>query len=228
MAKLIISRDGQVVQQVELVKDRTTFGRHPGNDVVLEHATVSGRHAAVTLSGTGVAVEDLGSTNGTYVNGKRTARQQLADRDRLVMAVFQLDFVDGPRRLPDEAPPQDAVGALMSGGQGAGRQSGFGAPSVAQPAAAAAARLPVGRIDVTSGPHAGKSLPLAKPLTTLGSPGAVVVVISRHTDHFCVALMEGAASATLNGQPIAREPRRLHDGDQLTLAGTNMSFFVAG
>ncbi|TFW25491.1 FHA domain-containing protein [Massilia arenosa] len=226
MAKLIISRDGQVVQHVELVKDRTTFGRHPGNDVVLEHATVSSRHAAVTLSGTGVAVEDLGSTNGTYVNGKRTARQQLADRDRLVMAVYQLDFVDGPRRLPDEEPQQDAVGALMSGGQGAARQSSFGLPSVAQPAAPAAP-VPGGRIEVTSGPHAGKSLPLSKPLTTLGSPGAVVVVISRHADHFCVALMEGAAPATLNGQPIAREPRRLHDGDQLTLAGTNMSFFAA-
>ena len=87
--------------------------------------------------------------------------------------------------------------------------------------------MPGGRIEVTSGPHTGKSLPLSKPLTTLGSPGAVVVVISRHTDHYCVALMEGAAPATLNGQPIAREPRRLHDGDQLTLAGTNMSFFVA-
>lgn len=200
MAKIIISLDAQVVQEVELSKERTTIGRHPQNDVVIEHRAVSGRHAAISLVRDDAILEDLGSTNGTFVNGQRIARHQLSDRDRVVVAAFQIDYVAGaPRRAP---PP-------------------------AAPAAPAAPPPPLGSIEVLNGANAGKKLSLTKPVTTLGSPGVLVVVIQRQATGYFVSHMEGTVAGKVNGEPIVKQPRPLAEGDALELTGTEMRFSLA-
>ena len=68
MPKMIVSIDGVVIKEVQLTKERTTLGRRPYNDVVIDNLAVSGEHAALQLTGAEVTLEDLGSTNGTYVN----------------------------------------------------------------------------------------------------------------------------------------------------------------
>ncbi|HZV63821.1 MAG TPA: FHA domain-containing protein [Telluria sp.] len=201
MAKIIISQGAQVVQEVELDKERTTIGRHPQNDVVIEHLAVSGRHAAITLVMDDAILEDLGSTNGTYVNGQRIARHQLSDRDRVNVGTFKIDYIVGARVLA----PQPAVAA---------------APAPAVP-------LPLGSIEVLNGANAGKKLTLAKPLTTLGSPGVLVVVIQRQATGYFISHIEGTVSGQVNGEAIAKQPRLLADGDALELTGTAMRFSLA-
>jgi hypothetical protein len=192
VAKLIIARDAQVLQEVELSKERMTIGRHPDNDIVIAHRAVSGRHAAITNGAHGTFLEDLGSTNGTFVNGERVVRQQLVDRDRVIVAKFQIEFVAGPPR-----------------------------PQAALPAAAP---LPIARIEVLSGANVGRTLALTKPLTTLGSPGVVVVVISRQSTGYFIAHIEGAAAPLLNGAAVGKDPQPLADGDAIVLADTAMGF----
>ena len=51
MPKLIVSIDGIVVREVQLIKDRTTLGRRPYNDVVIDNLAVSGEHAVINMSG---------------------------------------------------------------------------------------------------------------------------------------------------------------------------------
>ncbi|NHZ66615.1 FHA domain-containing protein [Massilia genomosp. 1] len=104
MAKIIISRNQAVIREVELDKDRMTLGRKPDNDIVLPHPAMSGSHAAFNFIMDDVFVEDLGSTNGTYVNGKRVAKHMLEDHDTIVVARFQLEFIGGPRRAMPDAP----------------------------------------------------------------------------------------------------------------------------
>jgi len=70
MPKMIVSIDGVVIKEVQLTKDRTTLGRRPYNDIVIDNLAVSGEHAVMQMSGMDVFLEDLNSTNGTYVNGK--------------------------------------------------------------------------------------------------------------------------------------------------------------
>ena len=70
MPKLIVSIDGVVVKEYQLIKDRSTIGRRPYNDVVIDNLAVSGEHAVVQMVDGRAVLEDLGSTNGTYVNGK--------------------------------------------------------------------------------------------------------------------------------------------------------------
>jgi len=92
MPKFVMSLEGQVVQSFELTRERTSFGRHPDNDIVVTHPTVSARHAAFIVTNGQVVLEDLGSTNGSFVNGKRVTRQLLADGDRLMLAMYHLDY----------------------------------------------------------------------------------------------------------------------------------------
>jgi pSer/pThr/pTyr-binding forkhead associated (FHA) protein len=70
MPKMIVSIDGVVIKEVQLTKDRTTLGRRPYNDIVIDNLAVSGEHAVLQMSGNEVYLEDLNSTNGTYINGK--------------------------------------------------------------------------------------------------------------------------------------------------------------
>ena len=78
MPRMIVSIDGVVIKEVQLTKERTTLGRRPYNDIVIDNLAVSGEHAAIHMMPDGVEIEDLGSTNGTYVNAKAVKRQSCA------------------------------------------------------------------------------------------------------------------------------------------------------
>ena len=98
MAKLIISRDGEMVQTVPLGKERISIGRRRHNDIVLDHPTVSAEHALIVTILDDSFLEDLASTNGSYVNGHRVGKHFLKHQDVITLAKFQLQFIsDGVR-----------------------------------------------------------------------------------------------------------------------------------
>ncbi|MES2128444.1 MAG: FHA domain-containing protein [Pseudomonadota bacterium] len=189
MAKIIISRDAQVLQEVQLDKERMTIGRHPHNDIVIEHRTVSGQHAAITTILNDAFLEDLGSTNGTFVNGQRITKHVLDVRDQVMLAKFQLQYLPGPRAT---------------------------APAAALP--------PPARVTVEGGPNAGKGVDLAKPVTTLGRPGVLVVVIARKATGYYLNHIDGTHAPTVNGLAVGADAVLLADGDRIDLAGTIMVF----
>src|SRR3954447_543366 len=78
MGKLVVSLDGVVIKEVQIIKDKTTLGRRPYNDIVIDNLAVSGEHAVLQMVGSDVFIEDLNSTNGTYINGKAVKKQLLA------------------------------------------------------------------------------------------------------------------------------------------------------
>jgi pSer/pThr/pTyr-binding forkhead associated (FHA) protein len=105
LAKLLISRDGQPEQQVQLSKERMTLGRHPRNDIVLSHPAISAEHAVIVTILDDSFLEDLHSTNGTFVNGHRIGKHFLQHQDAIKMAKFELAFVaDGVRPLAAAQP----------------------------------------------------------------------------------------------------------------------------
>jgi len=100
LAKIIISREGTVEQQVQLSKERMSLGRHRHNDIVLGHPSVSGEHAVIVTILDDSFLEDLHSTNGTFVNGHRIGKHFLQNNDLIKIAKFQVQFVaDGIRPL---------------------------------------------------------------------------------------------------------------------------------
>lgn len=101
MAKIIITADGKLIREVELVKERMTIGRKPHNDIVIDHRAVSSAHATVTVMLDDAILEDLGSTNGTFVGGERVTRQKLSSGDKITIAIFELQYLATP---PKAAP----------------------------------------------------------------------------------------------------------------------------
>ena len=94
MPKLIVSIDGVVIKEVQLTKDRTTLGRRPYNDIVIDNLAVSGEHAVVLMVGHEVHLEDLNSTNGTYINGKAARKQILQNNDLVEVGKYKLKFIN--------------------------------------------------------------------------------------------------------------------------------------
>src|SRR6186713_2743577 len=93
MGKLVVSLDGVVIKEVQITKDKTTLGRRPYNDIVIDNLAVSGEHAVLQMTGGDVFLEDLNSTNGTYVNGKAIKKKQLANGDSVEIGKYKIKFV---------------------------------------------------------------------------------------------------------------------------------------
>jgi pSer/pThr/pTyr-binding forkhead associated (FHA) protein len=100
MPKVIVSLEGNVVREVALQKERTTVGRRPYNDIVIDNLAVSGEHAVLLMAGSEVFVEDLRSTNGTYVNGKAVKKALLHNNDAIDMGKYRLTLVHSESGAP--------------------------------------------------------------------------------------------------------------------------------
>src|SRR6476620_2849035 len=97
MAKLIVSVDGQVLKEHVLNKERTLIGRKPHNDIQIDNLAISGEHAAIITSLNDSFIEDLGSTNGTMVNGKPVKKHFLQNNDVVEIGKHKLKyFNDAP------------------------------------------------------------------------------------------------------------------------------------
>jgi pSer/pThr/pTyr-binding forkhead associated (FHA) protein len=92
MARLILNVDEGKLQDCALGTHPVSIGRLPGNTVVIDHPAVSGRHARVSREGSEYVLEDLQSTNGTFVNDKPIARHTLLEGDIIVLGKHTLSF----------------------------------------------------------------------------------------------------------------------------------------
>ena len=93
MAKLILSMDGLVLKEIPLTKERTTIGRKPHNDIQIDNLAVSGEHAVIVTILNDSFLEDLGSTNGTVVNGSPIKKHFLQNNDVIELGKYKLKFI---------------------------------------------------------------------------------------------------------------------------------------
>src|SRR5688572_22251513 len=180
MPKMIVSIDGVVIKEVQLTKDRTTLGRRPYNDIVIDNLAVSGEHAVLQMTGTEVFLEDLNSTNGTYINGKAVKKQLLQNNDTVEIGKYKIKYIN-------EVPGANFDKTVIM------KPGAIPAPAEAGAAAPASAELGhvKGAIKVLSGAAAGREVPLVKVVTTIGKPGVAVAAITKRSHGFVVAHVEG-------------------------------------
>ncbi len=216
MPKVIVSIDGVVIKEVTLAKDRTTLGRRPYNDIVIDNLAISGEHAVLHMIGADVYLEDLNSTNGTYVNARAIKKQALEHNDVIEVGKYKIRYLTGavvsePIARTVLLSPSSAPIPLSS------------APTVSAPLGNSAVGAAV--IRVLSGAGAGRELSLQKVVTTIGKPGVAVAAVTRRIQGYVVAPIDGGT--TLNGEPLGMEAVALQDGDVLELGGTRMQFVHA-
>lgn len=204
MPSLVFLLDGTVVKEVELVKPRTTLGRRPNNDIVIDNLTVSGEHAVLHLWDQTVEVQDLGSTNGTFVNGQPIERQALRDGDQVIIGKYEVRFADARQRFARFA---DAPSPAL-------------VPTSAPTPASATAF-----VRVLTGAGAGREVALTKVVTTFGKPGEAVASVTHRPHGFVLTRVDGTAVPTVNGHPVV-EPQALRPGDRIVLADVEMEFLL--
>ncbi|MCU7370498.1 FHA domain-containing protein [Paucibacter sp. O1-1] len=219
MGKLVVSLDGVVIKEVQITKDKTTLGRRPYNDIVIDNLAVSGEHAVLQMVGADVFIEDLNSTNGTYINGKAIKKQLLSNSDVVEIGKYKIKFL-----LEDSVDYEKTM--ILKPGSAV--PSGFGLPSsfgaLGSPASTA---LPA-TIKVLTGAAAGREVSLTKVVTTVGKPGVQVASITKRPSGYVFAHVEGGARPSVNGIPLVGESVALKSGDVIELAGTQMQFVQAG
>jgi pSer/pThr/pTyr-binding forkhead associated (FHA) protein len=224
MPRLVLSLDGVVLREVSLTKDRTTIGRRSHNDVVIDNLAVSGEHAVMIANGDDTYLEDLGSTNGTTVNGQPIKKHLLQSGDTVEIGKYRLRYQIEGAANDDNGVDIDTSQPLRREFYGPGpttiqvRQPGV--PEVAAPAAAS--------IKILTGANAGRELALIKALTTVGRPGHQVAVITRRPTGYFVAHVEGEIFPMVNGQNLGSAAHPLHHGDVIELAGVQMEFSNPG
>jgi pSer/pThr/pTyr-binding forkhead associated (FHA) protein len=236
MARLMLSLDGSVLAEYNMNKERYTIGRLPDNDIRIDNPAVSGHHSLIINILNDSFLEDLNSTNGTYVNGKLIKKHAMQHGDVITVGHHQLRFVDSQ----DGDVEQDEFEKTMiitpsSQGEDRIRRVGQAVDRAAKAVAAkrpavpeSATVLPKAKLQVLSGAFAGRELELTKALTTLGRPGVQVAAITRRSEgYFIVHVDSGKENdfPLVNGVPIGPQARRLNDNDVVQLAGVKMGFF---
>jgi pSer/pThr/pTyr-binding forkhead associated (FHA) protein len=248
-AKLILSMDGAVIKEYPLTKERTTIGRKPHNDIAIDNLAVSSEHAAVITILNDSFFEDVGSTNGSAVNGAPTQKHFLQNNDVIEIGKYKLKYLnDQPTqtssadfektmvlRAPVKITKTEDGFNQTQGNVGAAAKNEmttqFNSTEPRVDAASATVATPAGQtpvaiIQILNGPNLGRELELSKNLTTLGKPGVQVAVLARRPHGYFITHVEGASFPLVNGASVGEQPHQLNDHDIIELAGVKMEFYL--
>jgi predicted component of type VI protein secretion system len=225
MPKILLKFETSVIKEVRLDKPVMTVGRKPDNDIVLENATVSGHHCKLYEAGGTWFVEDLNSTNGTFVNGKKVLKSGLHANDTVGIVKYVMVFVeDGAKPGAAPAAPQAAA-----------------APAAPEPQLPPQKARIQAALEVIEGSADGKT---DHDLTSLSTyvgktpqanvqykgtgifntgPDMAAVITLRPEGYYLIPIKEGFA--THNGNPLT-EKTQLKDDDVIGVGGTKFRFFI--
>ncbi|MFW2373728.1 MAG: FHA domain-containing protein [Gammaproteobacteria bacterium] len=235
MATLKLSFNSEKVKDIELDKEVITIGRKNDNDIHIDNLSVSGHHAKITTLLNDSCIEDLQSTNGTYINGIIIKKQSLIHGDIIRIGKHELVYDNAEARAEDNfehtmiirpdtegMPEHESSQAIeQSVGKIAAEIAEDDKNKTPAPASGEA------RIILKSGANIGKELPLTKVLTTLGKPGVQVAAITRRPAGYFLIHVDGGGNETrpmVNNQQIGIRAEPLHNGDIIEVANVEMEF----
>ena len=226
MAKLILSENMRVLDEFPLDRDCITIGRRGDNDIQIDDRAVSGYHCQILTVLNDSFLEDLQSTNGTYVNSKRITKHALHNGDIIILGTHQLQYEnelasgeDDERydktmvirpTLPQQNPQNDHPAAAGETGE----------------ALTAPKR---GHLKILNGTNKDKLFPLTRAMTTLGKPGQQVAAITRRGDKYVIIGVEADSAnryPTVNDNPVSSRSIVLNEDDVIQLNGIRMVFHL--
>lgn len=241
MAKLTLSLEGYVLNVYVLDKERISIGRRPTNDIHIDNLAMSGLHASLLTIGNDSFLEDLTSTNGTYVNGKTIKKYLLQHADVIEFGKYQLKYENEKLLNKSVSNRSNGFEKTIMLKPSPNRQFAYNIEqnrseisAVSPPAATvnqvqeiSKVSISVGNLLVLNGSSIGRQLVLNKTLTTLGKPGVQVAVITKRANGYFIAHVEGKVLPLVNSNSISVQAHYLNDHDIIELAGVKMEFYFA-
>lgn len=234
MFRLEISVDGVACEELDVSRDRITLGRRAECDIQLLDPTVSGQHAMITETLGDIWIEDLGSTNGTYVNDALIRRHLLRDGDLVEIGKHQLLC----RTSAEKVPESDSLQGMMSSPVVPTRSDELDAAHLESLAhlertmrrMPEGGEVPMAWIEIRSGPHAGRRLKLDQDSFSLGAARNQLAVVARQpTGYYLLPTVDAETTHKsdyphVNGEPVTADGCPLFHRDQLDVGGIQMEF----
>lgn len=252
MAKILLFLENTLLAEYPLEKVTTHIGRRPNNDIHIDNLAVSGEHAAIVKMGQDYYIEDVGSTNGTTVNGDEIQKHLLQHGDVIELGKHQLKFIVeavlghlGTEQKVEDAGFEKTV--ILKPNLQKMHLAREQPPSVisaideetplVESASAIEENAPETKtetsevkvttqtkLQVLNGSSVGRELPLNKAMTTLGKAGLQVAVITKRANGFYVTHVEGKVFPVVNNQTVGAQAHLLHNHDVIEIAGVKMEF----
>lgn len=218
-AKFVLLKGNKIVRQIPLDDAALVIGRRPDIDIPISDPAVSGVHAKVQRIGKSYLIQDLNSTNGVHIGGRKIKQQVLKDGDIVVIGEHALKFVEA-----------EAAAVASKTAPKSRAESSVGVTEIR--------KTPIRTRDdkaavlmVLSGPDKDTQIQLTEPLTTIGTPGVQVAAISnRPQGHFIIHVDGGKDKdrvPLVNGEPTGFKSRKLLHGDRIEVAGVEMEYLAS-
>ncbi len=225
--KLEFSFNSQKIGEFILDKEVMTIGRKDDNDICIENLAVSGHHAKLLTIFDDSFLEDLESTNGTYVNGQPVKKHPLKNGDVITIGKHELRYLNDNLSAADDGEKTVLIRPKV---QQPTYPSSVAPNEIEYEPGLAKQKLEEAKLQILNGTGAGKELPLMKSSIKLGKSGAEVVQINRRPDgHFIVCLdtPAGAAPPKVNGEEIGDGARKLENHDVIEINRLKIEYYLA-
>lgn len=224
MAKLVVSQNGMVEGHYFLDKPRFTLGRMPNSDIYLNHPGVSNVHAVIITMSNDHILEDMGSTNGTLINGEKIDKHILQNNDMIELGCYQLKYINQRATSDmdfdktmittvaltehDQLPAQPMLATAVSS------------------ARAVKTSFPLGGVKHLKGELAGQETLINAPLKTFGRAGIQLLMISRRPLGYYVTHVEGRRTPRVNGKSIGTQAVLLNPHDRVGIQDMELEFYL--
>lgn len=219
--KLILTLEGDVVREFTVTNRSLSIGRKHGNDIQLNDLTISGRHAMISSIPDYVFIEDLGSTNGTLVNGNHIKKVALEHGDIIQIGHHQLTYLS---QTEAKYEPTMFVKAEFD-------ETQMIIPDWDEAGESIVKGQPLGGLRTLNGPVAKSVMELRKAYNAIGFQGKRMALVTRGTKGYTIAAVTSTRSRRamdiplVNGSPLGTEPQPLNENDVINIAGFEVEFY---
>lgn len=245
MAKILLFLENSLLAEYPLDKVTSHIGRRPNNDIHIDNLAVSGEHAVIAKIGHDYYIEDVGSTNGTTVNGEEIQKHVLHHGDVIELGKHQLKFIVeevlnhiGTEQKAEDAgfektvmlkpsvPKIEVEPALITPIAVVENVPQMPENQPLKVESTKTENLPpaTAKIQILNGASVGRELNLNKAMTTLGKAGVQVAVITNRANGFFVTHVEGKVHPLVNNKSIGSQAHLLNHHDVIDIAGVKMEF----
>lgn len=243
MAMVLLTFNAHVLKEVPLDQPHTWIGRKPHNAIVIDNPAVSGEHARIVQENGGYVIEDMCSTNGTFVNDKKVDRHQLQDGDQVRIGKHVLVYQDSdaatgrPTVFQPGAAAYDPNKTMIL--DTAKQRELLKGEQAAAAAERASETMGLGLLQVMAGKTDQKEYRLTGRLTMIGSQNnatvrltgwfapKVAALISRRPEGYVIGMSEAGIAIRINGARM-KDRRELQGGDLIEVAGVKLLFSLLG
>ncbi|WP_372522193.1 FHA domain-containing protein [Sulfuricaulis sp.] len=237
MAKIIIKFSNEVIDHIDLKQGDMKIGRKPGCEIMIDNLAISGEHANIFTVGEDSFIQDMGSTNGTFINNKKITKHHLKNGDAVVIGKHTLVYLTESARARE---PDDFAKTVIISPAAREPMEPRPVPTPAPPVASESPAITVetpkkdaplpkvdrhGALFVLSGVNSGKRIELMKKITNLGRTGKTAGTIAQIGDSYLLTPGDDE-HPMLNGKPIPKEGSRLKNGDLIEVSGTRLQFYL--